>query len=147
MIPPNDIENLRFSDLWEVFLAWRIAILEWPLSPKVVFDESDPIEVLEPIFQPLSDERYRVIERLLLKPDQDLRKAFTPKYADFIDAMHGGKTKPDWWMGQLEPWLKTFLRYAISTVPPNYRRNQLLLIPYDGTEPFKGSPPPLSLLQ
>ena len=140
MIDPSAIKNLSFAELWEVFLSWRIAALEWPLSPEVVFNEIEPTEDLE-IFQFLTDERYRVIERLLLAPDKDLRQAFTEPYREFFDALHLGATDPEWWQGQLEPWLKTFLSYAVATVPPNYRRDQILLFPYDGLEPLKGRPP------
>jgi hypothetical protein len=51
--------------------------------------------------------------------------------------------RPDveWWEGHIVRWLRTFLSYAAEHVPPNYRRDQLLLFPYDGIEPLKGTPP------
>lgn len=136
---PND-RPLPFPELWERFLAWRFAILEWRLSPKQVFAELDPKEDLE-IFQFLTDERYRAIERLLINPDPDLRQAFTEPYRGFIDSFNEGGADPEWWEAHLRPWLQTFLSYAVAAVPPNYRRNQLLLIPYPGLEPFKGCAP------
>lgn len=69
-------QPLPFPELWERFLAWRIAILEGNLSPKQVFQEVDPKEELE-IGQFLTDERHLALERLLLNPDPDLRLAFT----------------------------------------------------------------------
>jgi hypothetical protein len=60
-----------------VFLQWRIAALEWPLSPKAVFDEVEPID-LDPVFQALVDQRHLTMERLLRNPDPDLSVAFTP---------------------------------------------------------------------
>jgi hypothetical protein len=51
--------------------------------------------------------------------------------------------RPDaeWWEPYITPWLRMFLSYAVAHVPPHYRRNQLLLFPYEGIEPFKGTPP------
>lgn len=141
MTNSNGNEPLPFPELWERFLAWRIAVLEWRLSPKQVFQELEPMEELE-VGQFLTDERHRAIERLLLNPDSDLRQAFTEPYRDFINFLHEGNTDPEWWQGQIRPWLETFLSYAVATVPPNYRRNQLLLIPYEGLEPLKGCSPP-----
>lgn len=143
MTDSNGNEPLPFFELWERFLAWRIAILEWGLSPKQVFQELEPTEEEElEVGQFLTDERHRSIERLLINPDPDLRQAFTEPYRKFIDLLNKGNTNPEFWQVQLRPWLETFLSYAVATVPPNYRRNQLLLIPYEGLEPLKGCSPP-----
>jgi len=143
-----DIQNLKFAQLWEVFLQWRVAALEWQLSPKIVFDEMDPKKELRPIFQPLTDQRYIAIERLLQNPDPEVRLAFTEGYRDFLMALDSKKLdgewyeRPDaeWWEQRIEPWLRTFLAYAVAYVPPNYRRNQILLFPYENIEPLKGTP-------
>jgi hypothetical protein len=148
----EDIKKMPFSELWEVFLQWRVAALEWPLSPKIVFEEVEPIEDLHPIFQPLVDERHIAIERLLRNPDPDISLAFTERHRDFLLKMENKKLdgewhqRPDaeWWEAHIIGWLRTFLSYAVEHVPPNYRRDQLLLFPYDGIEPLKGTPLPES---
>jgi len=141
MDDPVEIKREEFAALWKVFLSWRVAVLEWGLSPKQVFAELEPREELE-LCQFLNDERHRVIERLLINPDPDIRQGFTETYREFIDLLHKVPPDADWWQEELRPWLETFLSYAVATVPPNYRRNQLLLIPYEGLEPLKGCSPP-----
>jgi hypothetical protein len=144
----DDITKMTFAELWEVFLQWRVAALEWPLSPQVVFDEVEPID-LDPIFQALVDQRHLTMERLLRNPDPDISLAFTQGYREYLLAMENKNAETDWWseesrlewwQGHIYEWLKTFLSYAVAHVPPNYRRNQLLLFPYAGIEPLKGTP-------
>jgi hypothetical protein len=127
---PDDIKNLSFPELWEVFLQWRIAALEWPLSPKAVFDDVEPIDI-DPIFQALVDQRHLTMERLLRNPDPDLSLAFTPGYRDYLLSMENKKadagwwseqSRLEWWQGHIDRWLKTFLSYAVrpraSQLPP-----------------------------
>jgi hypothetical protein len=141
MTEATKFEQLPFEDLWEPFLAWRVAILEWGLSPQQVFDELDPPDP-DYEFQFVTDERIRAMERLLIKPDPDLRLAFTQPYRSPIA---GSREESEvQWDFYLRPWLEAFLAYAVATVPPNYRRKQLMLIPYAGLEPLKGCPPPAS---
>src|SRR5262249_55451304 len=121
---PSSQADATFEELWAVFLGWRAAILDWPLSPRAVFQEIAPVEDLESL-QFLTDERWRVIDHLLAKPDTALRDAFSAPYRQFIDALHDGHTHAEWWEGQITPWLRTFLSYAVDTVPPNYRRCQM----------------------
>ena len=145
---------MPFAELWQIFLHWRVAALEWPLSPKAVFDEVEPIEGLDLIFQPLVDQRHIAIARLLANPDPDISLAFTTGYRGYLLAMDNKKLQgkwyerpdPEWWESHLRPWLRTFLSFAVACVPPNYRRNQLLLFPYDEIVPLKGTPPPESNL-
>jgi hypothetical protein len=149
VLRPDDVNNRCFRELWDVFLHWRVAALEWPLSPKVVFEEVEPVEDLHPIFQPLVDQRWIAIERLLRNPDPDISLAFTEGYRHYLLGMDNKKLdgewyerpSAEWWEGHIDRWLRTFLSNAVAHVPPNYRTNQLLLFPYDGIEPLKGTPP------
>jgi hypothetical protein len=136
VIKPEKIRDFTFPELWEVFLSWRSSIIEWGLAPKVVFDQVDPVEGLEPIFQWLPDQRYLAIERLLRNPDPDMSLPFTDGYREFLLAMANKMAdagwwsedfRLDWWANHIKPWLKTFLSDAVAHVPPNYRRNRYWL--------------------
>ena len=116
MDDPVEIRREEFAALWKVFLSWRVAVLEWGLSPKQVFEELQPREQLE-LCQFLNDERYRVIERLLINPDPEVRQGFTETYREFIELLHTVPPDADWWQEELRPWLETFLSYAVATVP------------------------------
>lgn len=123
VLHPDAIQNMPFPELWDVFLRWRVAILEWPLSPKVVFDEVEPIVDLHSIFQFLVDQRHIAIERLLRNPDPDMSVAFTERYRGYLLSMDNKKLdgewyeRPDaeWWQVHIHCWLRTSLLRRLNS--------------------------------
>jgi hypothetical protein len=92
---PNELDVMQFPEFWEIFWhgAWRFWSGNCPR--RRVFAEVDPKEDLG-IFQFLTDERYRVIERLLGNPDPDIRKGFTEPFRVLFGDLHGDNPDPEW---------------------------------------------------
>ncbi len=130
-----------FAELWPMFLNWRPALIEWGLSPRVALREVGLLEELGPL-QYLNDEKHRALSRLVADPARPLASVFTEAFLDRAIRDEEGKIPEHALERYLEPLLRAYLRYAAEVVPPNYRKYQLLLFPYEGLEPLRGCPPP-----